>query len=370
VLGLVVLPLLLVSTTPPVLEPTGTVAWLSTSTSASDALVYAGVERSFKTYTSLRPATAASAGIDEAGLRRCGGSFLCWLEMVQRAPRVPQQLVVTHVTALGGGQSQLRLAMLDPELAAAARAAAEDRHPGDREAAETLIFEDAVRASVYTGPLQSEAQATQFLLRFVRRHEGWLVRARQWRTTSQVELQLPDGSGPDTEVQLGSLTVGAPRPTVRIDGVQAGVYPLVVRSTKGRHQPLRLEITVPTSSVVQLNLPPLDFETRGRALRQTARWTGVATFAAGTAFLVHSIVRASKRSGTVSVCMQEDCDPNTFVPIGPLLEAPLGYSLMAAGAVWTTGSFVEGEPYETPLWSIIAGAVLGGAAYGLSAALD
>ncbi len=368
-LGLVALPLLLASATSPIMEPTGTVAWLSTSTSAANARVYTGVTSGFRTHTSLEPMTAAAAGLNVTTLRACGGSFVCWVQQLQAAPEAPQQLLVTHVTDLGGGEHQVRLAMLDPELAAAAQAAAKQRHPGDTEAAEALIFEDAVRTGVHSGPLRTDEQSEQVILRFLKRHEGWLVRARQWRATSQLELQLPEGSRPGAEVQLGSLTITPSESLVRIERVRSGVYPLAIRSTEGRYQPLRLQITVPTSSVVQLSLPPLDFSTRGRALRQTARWTGVATFAAGTAFLVHSVVRAAKSSDTVMACT-DDCDLNTFVPIGPLLEAPLGYSLMAAGAVWTTGSFVEGESYEAPLWSVIAGAVLGGAAYGLSAALD
>jgi hypothetical protein len=63
----------------------------------------------------------------------------------------------------------------------------------------------------------------------------------------------------------------------------------------------------------------------------------------------------------------EEAPPEEVNPSG-VLAAPLGYSLLGTGAAFTVGSLFEEN--AVPWISLIAGVVIGGTAYGLSAALD
>lgn len=366
------LALLLALSASPIAEPTGVVAWLSTSTSAPtlNHRVFSGLEHAFAAHTVLEVRPAATIGLDEAKVRACAGDFLCWLEAAEASSApAPAQIVVTHATAIAKGRYKLLIAMLDPALADGARAAAQARHPGDRETANAHIFRVAVQTESYVGAMATQAEVNGLILRFMKQQETWLVQARQWQTWTQVNLELVDDLGSDAEVQLGTMIVPAPKSSVRIERVRPGQYPLTLRSSQGRFVPLEQLVDVPTSSVVDIALPAPDFARSARTYRQLTRWGGVAAFAVGTVFLVHALTPNSNRNQLVGVC-PPDCESSNFVRLGPLLEAPLGYSLMAAGATWTAGSFIEGEPYEAPIWSSVLGAVLGAAAYGLSAALD
>ena len=63
----------------------------------------------------------------------------------------------------------------------------------------------------------------------------------------------------------------------------------------------------------------------------------------------------------------DGASPEDVNPPG-VLTAPLGYSLLGAGAAFSIGSLLEES--SVPWISLIAGLVIGGTAYGLSAALD
>ena len=103
-------------------------------------------------------------------------------------------------------------------------------------------------------------------------------------------------------------------------------------------------------------------ESTGRA---GVRWSGIALGVAGAALLTHALVRDRRAAGSTRICeVDETC--GRFLEAGPFLQAPLGYSLLLTGAIWSAGSWLEPSPKRMPWWSFVAGALLGGAAYGLS----
>ena len=117
--------------------------------------------------------------------------------------------------------------------------------------------------------------------------------------------------------------------------------------------------------------------------RPALLWTGVGVAAVGAAIVVAGLVVPVK-SELVQICAaDETCDePQRFARSsdyfsaretadggsGPLV-VPLGYSLMATGGAWSLTALLSDEP-RVPWWAIVLGTVVGGAAYGISEAVQ
>lgn len=353
----------------PFLEPTGTLAWISTSIEdeALDARLYASVQARFSRSTSLAVHRGRALGLDEARLRACGGRFTCWLDVVEAADRPPEHVLVATTIDLGDGTHRLLLALFDVELARRARDAARARSGDDPEAIEALIFEDAVVSESMIRSLSTRADADRAVDTFVDLHKGHLAQARVWSPTSTLQLRLPDLG--DAELRLEDRPIPADTSTQTLRRLRPGRYTLALRSPSHDFAPVDLDLEVPTSSTVRFAVPAPPSTVVARRVRLTTRWSGVALAAAGAALLTHALV-AQDDTLEIAGCRDECDDTSRFQELGPFLEAPLGYSLIGAGATWTAGSFLEGEPHEAPWWSIVLGTVVGATAYALSAALD
>jgi hypothetical protein len=118
--------------------------------------------------------------------------------------------------------------------------------------------------------------------------------------------------------------------------------------------------------------------------RKAGFWGGIAMAAIGGAFTSYAII-ASPSSERVSPCSGENCASNggrfaTFCELASerpsacsgsgALTAPLGYSMMLTGGVWTAGSLWWGDETEVPWLPLLVGVVAGAAAYGVSAAAN
>ena len=103
--------------------------------------------------------------------------------------------------------------------------------------------------------------------------------------------------------------------------------------------------------------------------RQTLFWTGMAAIAGGIA--VTAVVIADAPDGR---CFPEGLPGCTsdrrFTNLGPFLGAPLGYSLIGAGATWSLAALLNDDDQTWPWWELLAGAAVGGLSYGISAALN
>ena len=117
--------------------------------------------------------------------------------------------------------------------------------------------------------------------------------------------------------------------------------------------------------------------------RPLVLWSGVGVAAVGASVLIAGLAVPVK-SELVQLCRASDgCDrPSRFARSsdyftartepdggrGPLV-VPLGYSLMIAGGAWALSAALSDEP-PVPWWAVLLGGVLGGAAYGISEAVQ
>jgi hypothetical protein len=367
--GALLLPLLLALGAPPTVQPTQTLAWVSTSTQnpALNQRIFEGVRVAFVGRTSLDAKTGEQAGLDEYRFRRCSGSFVCWLDELELVEPRPSHLLVTSTTKIGDGQHRVLIALMDAELAIRARDAALSRDPGNSEAAEALIFQDAVRSVFEVARVSTQTQVNRLMKDFVDRQKGRLVQAGVWVESGTLQLEFPEVG--EVAIDLGGQRFDALQLRLTIPHVLPGLHRVRLVSPTQQFAELEQMVTVQTGTVAVLSFETPDFGEGARAVRQSSRWAGVAVFVAGSALLAHSLRQRRDGGPTFTVCPNQ-CDPSRFRELGPVLEAPLGYSLMATGATWTAGSYWEGAPYEAPIWSILAGVVIGGLSYGLSAALD
>ena len=106
------------------------------------------------------------------------------------------------------------------------------------------------------------------------------------------------------------------------------------------------------------------------AARSALMWTGVAAMVGGAAVTAATLLS----DGDNSNCFAEgspNCPPDSrFRKLGPVLGAPLGYSLFGAGATWTLTALLNDDDQTWPWWELLLGAAVGGAAYGVSAAVN
>ncbi len=368
--GAILLPLLLTLGAPPTVQPTQTLAWVSTSTQnpALNQRIFESVKAAFVGQTTLQAKTGGKAGVYERRLRKCGGSFVCWVDELEFVEPRPSHLLVTSTTEIGEGQYRILIALMDSELAMGARDAALTRDPEGSEAAEALIFQDAVRSVFEVARVDTQTQVDRVISAFVMQQKGWLVQAGVWVETGTLQLELPKIGGA-MAIDLSGQRFEALALSFSIPYVLPGQHRVRLVSPTEQFAELEQMVTVETGTVAVLHFAAPDFGEGARLVRQGSRWAGMAMFVAGSALVVHSLVQRTDGGPTLAVCPPR-CDSLRFREIGPLLEAPLGYSFMATGATWTAGSYWEGAAYESPMWSILAGVVIGGLSYGLSAVLD
>lgn len=367
--GALLLPLLLALGAPPTVQPTQTLSWVSTSTqnSALNLRIFEGVKVAFVGRTLLDAKTGEQAGLDEYRFRKCSGSFVCWLDELELVEPRPSHLLVTSTTKIGEGQHRVLIALMDAELAIRARDAALSRDPGNSEAAEALIFQDAVRSVFEVARVDTQARVNRLMKDFVDRQKGRLVQAGVWVESGTLQLELPEVG--EVAIDLGGQRFDALQLSLTIPHVLPGLHRVRLVSPTQQFAELEQMVTVQTGTVAVLSFETPDFGEGARAVRQSSRWAGVAVFAAGSALLVHALMDRQDGGRSVGICPPE-CSTTRFRKLGPVLEAPLGYSLMGTGATWAAGSFVEGAPYETPIWSLVGGTAIGMLSYGLSAALN
>ena len=101
--------------------------------------------------------------------------------------------------------------------------------------------------------------------------------------------------------------------------------------------------------------------------------------------MIWAAVASASDSAVQSYCLEDDCPGSRFrtiaqltgregdhsgPPRGGVLALPLGYSITGAGAAFSLGALFFGDDGDLPWIAWIAGAAVGGLAYGFTALLD
>ncbi|MCB9648337.1 MAG: PEGA domain-containing protein [Deltaproteobacteria bacterium] len=294
-------------------------------------------------------------------------------------PDVPKVLVVLGVQQDGArGRWRVKALPVAKMLLAAARLQASRRAAG-RPPLDALALQDeldlagaSISTSMDVDDLASEAGFAQLLA-------GPLAPLlTAYPALATVELT---GVGLGATVRLDDQAFESGASATRLEDLPAGAHRLRVEA------PGRVDwedaLTLASGEVrrVQVDLR----SSLGTTGRQVTRWGGVALMAVGAGFTVAGLAvhQGVDCDGDGSQCVRGFATlPATSVEAGSdglhqpsprdgaLMLTPFGYSLMGAGAAWTTGSFFEGEDDDIPWLSVAVGVAVGVAAYGITWALD
>lgn len=200
-----------------------------------------------------------------------------------------------------------------------------------------------------------------------------LETSQHWRPFAELHLlDAPDGAA----VLFDGETIGTTRQgAVRLRQVPAGRHKIMISPAEGPPWATEFEAGIGETLTLTVGRP----STGGlRTIPKVVFWTGLGLAAAGVATAVAGAVTAPD-SATVYCappCMDrfaglgESFDETVVGVESPaVLTVPLGYSLALTGATWSIGTQLIEPEANFPWLSVVSGLVLGGAAYGLSAAL-
>lgn len=314
----------------------------------------------------------------DAKIKGCGGRVGCIVHSIQAGsgsddgePGIRYVLLLTQI-AIPSRPDRIVASLVDVERALEAL---EGRAPED---AEERILRYAVVADWATEEVDSDDDLGQLAEVFFRSRVAPVLAPRgEWRPYSQAVLHgLPLGA----ELRVDGHPVGqTDHPTVVLSDLPRGQHEVMVIHPD--FAPYRRSIDVGGSEQAVYDVA-LRRAPRGVRSRDVLFWSGVASAAAGAALL--AVAAAEDDRGTTYCFEGADCAPGTrfnsfsgppesgigSAPSdGGVLVAPLGISLVSAGVVWSVGARLEGER-RVPWISLLAGLAVGGAAYGVSAAVS
>jgi hypothetical protein len=391
--------MLLMVTTPP-----------GTSARLESGAWFEALRKSFEGRLGLVVRSAEQAGIGLDNLRGCDERtrFSCWTEQVrtdyQRARYV---LSDGRVLSFSDHQAQLDrsdnqiiawvlMVGLQPEAGASERIQAlalrttsalrilhsEPRAPGWERAVENQIFDVATRtySGVVQDPSPPEIERSARVIVDALEADGWLLA----EDGGYGSLRLESARRGST-LALDGVPIGtADAEVVRIEGIRPGRHRLELIDPAHAGRPLALDLELEARGERQVAFPKQELEEpeKERPLLSklgTFGGAGVGVIGAGLvgfALLKGSSFVSYRPCPSVSCGAPErapflstaDLGSDAgYRPSGGILIAPLGYSLLLAGATAAIGTQLLDD--EGPGWlPLVLGLALGGASYAISAA--
>lgn len=310
--------------------------------------------------TQLRPIGWNTAKMTPQEVGRCTSTrrLGCWAKAARDAPYV----LLLSIQDPQATRPQLTALLID--VAEAARVERSiDPFEQDREGAvEDAIFE---RAAV----LRSERGALDtFFVATIDALKARFERTNHWRPAGSLAIRT-DVEGLDVQIDEEPLGKTTP-PVTKLADVTAGTHVLTLTDPDERYEKLVTDVTIELGAQTTLEPTLLRTAKTSKQIRSATAWTGVGLVVVGAALTIASFAVESDTT-TVEPCIGTTCaeaDP-TFESVGGILLAPLGYSLVGAGAAWSGGTWLLTDEFEIPWLPIAIGVVLGGTAYALSAAV-
>lgn len=330
--------------------------------------------------------------VDSNAAAGCAGELSCIvLELggEREASAGARWIVVLSRLGREGDTDRLSVTLVDLRAALREWEAAPRDEADWRAAVEAAVNERAVAVSTPFTEVRDRAEAERWLDGLVaERLRPVFEAAGAWRPWGGIELR---GAGAGFVVEVDGVTIG----TTGADPTRLVLVPPGRRAvvlTHPEHAPVRAEVVVEAGRLVPLVVEPELLAGATHALRDVTTWSGVGLAAAGAVTLAVALVRAD--GDVVTYCLGAGdgavvagCDPSSqfqragydpgatpgfsgaLNPPGVRL-APLGYSLVLTGVIWSLGAVLLGDTREAPWIPLVAGVILGAATYGLSVALD
>lgn len=293
----------------------------------------------------------------------------------------PYLIVMSNIT--GGDSDRMTITAVDTNVTLTLYHEALRDDPNWQRNVENEVLARAVLARPKRGTVREEFEARRLFEEYfnndLRRR---FDEAGHWEPFGQIEIDVPETG---MAIDVDGVTVGATQAGLTtLTNVVAGEH--TIKLTHPGYEPFTTKVVAKRRDIVRLK-PQLSAVASGAApaLRQATLWGGLGVAAIGAAITVVAI--AGQNDDVMTLCFDgEDCGGSDFTTFGfdggatpaldgsvnppGILVAPLGYSLALTGATWSLTTLLFGEDGDYPWLQIAAGLVVGGAAYGLSAALD
>jgi hypothetical protein len=379
--------------------PTGEVAAINTSE------IIRIVDELFAAHTDLRPVL-----LDAALMEECRGRLIClslkarrdyeresmllddgelapYRDHVDRLRRegvvYPRYLLVLSNVTSSDRPDRMSALMIDTDLALGLFHAADRRRDAWQDELEARVASAAVllevRRKEISGPEQARAFMRELVTELLRKP---LEEAGHYEPYGRIEIACEvEGAA----ISIDGTTVGVSGSEPLLVGhVRPGTH--VVDVTHQARRPFNGTIVVETGATAKVEAELALLETSPAVIAgRVVFWSGIALSVAGAVLVTFAIATQDRdlKTGCFDegdgACMGgssfttlggsngDDAAPEDVNPSG-VLTAPLGYSLIGTGAAFSIGSLFEES--AVPWISLVAGLVIGGTAYGLSAALD
>ena len=327
-------------------------------------------------------ADEARLDYSEERLRREDGGRMTYREHLYRlkeegSPHARFMLLLTNV-AIEGQPDRVTTVFVDTDRALALLHDTK-REGRWQERIEALVSEQAVIASPPRREISDASEAAALIEELVTRDLRPVIEeSGHWQPWGTISLEV-DADEP-FELALDEQTVGTTAPgTNELTQVSAGEHRIKLRHP--RYADADIAVKVERGARVEVKPELVLTVHEPTVLRPITAWSGLVIALSGAVITTFAIVRQDKSVRTA--CFDEmacshdgfatlsyapgSSDPKNVNPSGVLM-APLGYSLIAAGATWSLGTVLFGGEGDVPWIQWIAGLVLGGAAYGISVA--
>ena len=354
--------------------------------STSDYLLAADAVAQQK--TGLEILSVEQAGVDQLEMDRCGSAerLLCWTQQLRPGGRKgPRYLLVLAVHPAQPGEEQLVTMMIDTHRALALQAKT-PRTSGWRERVENALFEEALKTSarsIKSG--DARALKAYFEELFGSRFRSALEREGLWRPFGQVALLTPpSGAVIELDGRRVGLVEGA---RAELQAIQPGAHTITLRTADGRAASTQIQLE--RGQRLELPASAFAFPAPGaHPARLAAQWGGAAIAVSGVALAIYGLTLSLDNVNAACISRDGgDCAglgqpsfgydgaqapalrPDAVNP-GGVLVGGLGLSLMSAGLSWSLGAWLWGERTEVPWVPLALGLALGGATYGIAAAVD
>jgi hypothetical protein len=379
--------------------PTGEVAALNTSE------IIRIVDELFAAHTDLRPVL-----LDAALMEECRGRLVCialkarrdyeretllldngevapYREHLDRLRRegtvVPRYLLVLSNVTSADQPDRMSVLLLDTDLALGLYHAADRRRDAWEDELEARVASAAVLIEVRRKEIAGPESARAFMSELVTvLLEKPLEEAGHYEPYGGIEIAC-NVEGAAIAIDGTTVAVSGKEPLL-VSHVRPGTHAVDVTHREQRSYSTTIVVERRQTAQVAAELAPLEGSPVAVA-QQVVFWSGIALSVAGAALITFALAtqdadlktacfdegdgRCSGGSAftTLGSSTSDDAAPEDVNPRG-VLTAPLGYSLIGTGAAFSIGSLFEES--SVPWISLVAGLVIGGTAYGISAALD
>ncbi|MBI2375061.1 MAG: PEGA domain-containing protein [Deltaproteobacteria bacterium] len=262
-------------------------------------------------------------------------------------------------------------------------------HEGnDPDAIEQQILERAVVVRTPRTDVAGPTEAQDYLRRLVEvDFKNEFENSGNWEPFGNVTLRAKVTG---LEIVIDEQIIGTTQPgETHIAGVPAGEHVLQLRHPE--YELYRSDLVVKRGEQTTIDADVIGKSSVSLSPKQIVFWSGVGVAAIGAAVTVASLVHEGSYSDWKFYCIHTRGDANcgsgaVFWSLsavlsgadsglnnpneGALLAAPLGYSMLGTGAIWSIGSELFATDDEIPWIPLATGLVAGLVSYGVSAALN